>query len=66
MDIKQVTEKIFEFCHRSYPDLRWNLDSENNIIQCPLFPDELIIEVFLDGLLKRVSCGAYDVGGFEL
>lgn len=66
MDIKQVTEKIFEFCHRSYPDLRWNLDSENNIIQCPLFPDELIIEVFLDGLLKRVSCEAYYVGTFGL
>ncbi|MCA2634135.1 MAG: hypothetical protein IM507_17625 [Microcystis sp. M20BS1] len=66
MDIKQVTEKILEFCHRSYPNLRWNLDSENNTIQCPLFPDELIIEVFLDGLLKCVSCEAYCVGGFEL
>lgn len=66
MDIKQIAEKILEFCQRSYPDLRWNLDSENNIIQCPFFPDELIIEVFLDGLLKRVSCEAYYVGGFEL
>lgn len=66
MDIKQIAEKILEFCQRSYPDLRWNLDSENNIIQCPVFPDELIIEVFLDGPLKRVSCEAYCVCTFEL
>ena len=66
MDIKQVTEKILEFCHRSYPDLKWNLDPEKNIIQCPLFPDELIIDVFLDSPLKRVSCEAYYVGTFEL
>ena len=66
MDIKQIAEKILEFCQRSYPDLRWNLDSEDNIIQCPLFPDELIIEVFLDGLLKRVLCEAYCVGTFGL
>jgi hypothetical protein len=66
VDIKQVTEKILEFCHRSYPNLRWNLDSENNIIQCPLFPDELIIEVFLDSPLKRVLCEAHYVGTFEL
>ena len=66
MDIKQIAEKILEFCQRSYPDLKWNLDSEDNIIQCPLFPDELIIEVFLDGLLKRVLCEAYCVGTFGL
>jgi hypothetical protein len=66
MDIKQVTGKILEFCHRSYPNLRWNLDSENNIIQCSLFPNELIIEVFLDNPLKRISCEAYHVGAFEL
>ena len=66
MDIKQIAEKILEFCQRSYPDLRWNLDSENNIIQCPVFPDELIIEVFLDGQIYRVSCEAYYVGTFGL
>jgi hypothetical protein len=66
MDIKQVTETIFNFCKEKYPDLDWNFDSENNIIQCPLFPDELIIEVFLDNPLKRISCEAYHVGTFEL
>jgi hypothetical protein len=66
MDIKQVTETIFNFCKEKYPDLDWNFDSENNIIQCPLFPDELIIEVFLDSPLKRISCEAYHVGTFEL
>ena len=66
MDIQLVAKKIFNFCKEKYPNLRWNLDSENNIIQCPLFPDELIIEVFPDGLLKRVLCEAYCVGTFEL
>ena len=33
MDTQQVTEKILEFCHRSYPNLRWNynyFDSHKN------------------------------------
>ena len=66
LNIQLITGKLFNFCKEKYPNLRWNLDSENNTIQCPLFPDELIIEVFLDGLLKRVSCEAYCVGTFEL
>ena len=38
MDIKQVTEKISEFCHRSYPDLKWifhgfNYDQYHQTIQ---------------------------------
>ena len=78
MDIKQVTEKIlllniqlitgklFNFCKEKYPDLKWDINSENNTIQCPVFPHELIIDVFLDGQIYRVSCQAYCVGGFEL
>jgi len=66
MDIKQVTEKILEFCRRSYPNLRWNLDSKNNTIQCPDSPHKLWIDVFLYGQLYRVSCEVYCVGGFEL
>ena len=66
MDIQQIAEKLFNFCKEKYPDLNWNLDSENNIIQCPVFPYELIIDVFADGLLKRVLCSAYCVGSFEI
>jgi hypothetical protein len=66
LNMQLITGKIFNFCKEKYPYLKWNLDSENNIIQCPLFPDELIIDVFLDGQLYRVSCEAYYVGGFEL
>ena len=66
MDIQQIAEKLFNFCQEKYPDLKWNFDSENNIIQCPVFPDELIIDVFLDSPLKRISCEVYCVGGFEL
>lgn len=66
MNTKQVTEKILEFCHKSYPDLKWNLNSENNTIQCPVFPHKLWIDIFLDGQIYRVSCQAYCVGGFEL
>ena len=66
LNIQLITGKLFNFCKEKYPDLEWNLDSENNTIQCPVFPDELIIEVFLDGLLKRISCEAYYVGGLEL
>ena len=66
LNIQLIAKKIFNFCKEKYPDLRWNLDSENNTIQCPVFPDELIIEVFLDGQIYRVSCEAYCVGGFEL
>ena len=66
LNIQLITGKLFNFCKEKYPDLKWNLDSENNIIQCPVFPGELIIDVFLDGQLYRVSCEAYCVGGFEL
>jgi hypothetical protein len=52
MDIKQVTGKILEFCHRSYPNLRWNysysdIDSCKDVSlilgSCSLFKLELEI-----------------------
>ncbi len=66
LNIQLITGKLFSFCKEKYPDLEWNLNSENNTIQCPVFPHELIIEVFLDGQIYRVSCEAYCVGTFEL
>jgi hypothetical protein len=66
LNIQLITGKLFNFCKEKYPNLRWNLDSENNTIQCPVFPHELWIDVFLDGQIYRVSCEAYCVGGFEL
>ena len=66
LNIQLTTKKLFNFCKEKYPDLKWDINSENNTIQCPVFPHELIIDVFLDGQIYRVSCQAYCVGGFEL
>jgi hypothetical protein len=75
MDIKQVAEKIFNFCKEKYPDLDWNFDFTDNdykIIQCLTFSNYNNIEIRydicagLDGRLKCVQWQDNLVGRFKI
>jgi hypothetical protein len=75
MDIKQVTEKIFNFCKEKYPDLDWNSDFTDNDygnIQCLAFSNNDNIEISygfctkLDGRLKCVHWQNNQVGRFKI
>jgi hypothetical protein len=74
MDIKQVTEKIFNFCKEKYPDLDWNSDFTDNdykIIQCLTFSNDSI-EIrygFCTGLDRRLKCVQWQdnqIGRFKI
>ena len=71
MDIKQVTEKIFNFCKEKYPDLDWNSDFTDNdykIIQCLTFSNDNNIDFCtgLDGRLKCVQWQDNQIGRFKI
>lgn len=74
MDIKQVTEKIFNFCKEKYPDLDWNSDFTDNdykIIQCLTFSNDNIEIRYgfctkLDGQLKCVQWQNNQIGRFKI
>ena len=74
MDIKQVTEKIFNFCEEKYPDLDWNSDFTDNdykIIQCLTFSNDNIeikhgFCTGLDGRLKCVQWQNNQIGRFKI
>ena len=74
MDIKQVAEKIFNFCKEKYPDLDWNSDFTDNdykIIQCLTFSNDNIEIRYsfctgLDGRLKCVQWQNNQIGRFKI
>jgi hypothetical protein len=71
MDIQLVAEKIFNFCKEKYPDLDWNFDFTDNVIQCLTFSNDNIeikygIWAGLDGRLKCVQWQDNLIGRFKI
>ena len=71
MDIQLVAEKIFNFCKEKYPDLDWNFDFTDNVIQCLTFSNDNIeikygIWAGLDGQLKYVEWQDNQIGKFKI